>query len=806
MKPRWRKVLRDVWANKTRTIIVLLSIAVGVAAIGMVMGSQLIIDRDLPADFAAVNPASGTIFALNTFDDDMIEAIRAMPEVEAAEGRRFVVVRFLGNDGEWHNLQLFAVPNFDDMTINKLKPQTGEFPPAERNILLERADLFPTNMAALGFMGIEVGDTVTIEPPDGRQREVVISGTTHDLSQLPAFIAGTGYGYITYDTLEWLGEPRDYNQVLYVVKENKLDAEHVQAVGKLIENRLERSGVQVIFTLVLSPGEHPAQNFLNAFSYVLGAVGFLALGLSSFLIINILAAILAQQVRQIGIMKAIGARTGQIGSMYFVLVVMFGLMAVLLAVPLGAIGATALANLFATLLNFDVGGFALDPTVVLVQVAIGLTVPLLAAIYPIVRGVNVTVREAVNTEQGLGKGQFGTGLVDKLVLGLRRVIPMQRPAQISLRNTFRRKGRLILTLVTLSLASAIFISILSVRASLLQTLDDALTYFDYDVQVQFSRPYRTDRIQRTLTAIPEVDTVETWGFASTRRIRPDGSESDTVILYAPTADSGMLNPTLINGRWLRPDDTNAVVLNTDVLRNEDDITVGTPIVLELNGKNQTFVVVGLVRGVLTGPNAFVNFDYFGRITKQVDRAQISLVRLTDRSAAAQGRLAPVLEDTYRDGGFRVEVVQTISQVRTIISTIFNVIIAFLLAMAVLLGVVGGLGLMGTMSINVLERTREIGVMRAIGASDGAVLRIVLLEGVIIGLISWLIGGLIAIPTSRILTDTVGNLLLQAAPSFVFATTGAGLWLLIILLLALFASFLPARGASRLTIREVLAYE
>ena len=85
MKPRWRKVLRDVWANKTRTIIVLLSIAVGVAAIGMVMGSQLIIDRDLPADFAAVNPASGTIFALNTFDDDMIEAIRAMPEVEAAE-------------------------------------------------------------------------------------------------------------------------------------------------------------------------------------------------------------------------------------------------------------------------------------------------------------------------------------------------------------------------------------------------------------------------------------------------------------------------------------------------------------------------------------------------------------------------------------------------------------------------------------------------------------------------------------------------------------------------------------------------
>jgi putative ABC transport system permease protein len=806
MTPRWRKVLRDVWANKTRTIIVLLSIAVGVTAIGMVMGSQLIIDRDLPADYAAVNPASGTIFALNTFDDDMIDAIRAMPEVEAAEGRRFVIVRFLGNDGEWHNLQLFAIPNFDDITINKLKPQLGEFPPDERHILLERSDLFPAAAAALGFAGVALDDLLTIEPPDGRQREIKVSGTVHDLSQLPTFLAGNGYGYITYDTLEWLGEPRDYNQVVYVVKENKFDQEHVQAVGKLITDRLERSGVNVIFNLVFSPGEHPAQNFLNAFSYVLGAVGLLALGLSSFLIINILSAILTQQVRQIGIMKAIGARTSQVTGMYFVLVFVFGLMAVLIAIPLGAIGATLLANVFANLLNFDVGGFALDPTVVLVQLAIGLTVPLLAAIFPIVRGVRVTVREAVNTEQGLGKGQFGTSILDRFILGLRRVIPMQRPAQISLRNTFRRKGRLMLTLLTLSLASAIFISILSVRASLLQTLDDALTYFDYDVQVQFSRPYRTERIQRAVAETPGVEVVETWGFASTRRIRPDSSESDTIILYAPTADTGMLNPTLINGRWLQPDDTNAVVLNTDVLRNEDDITVGSPIVLEINGRNQTFVVVGLVRGVLTGPNAFVNFDYFSRITKQADRAQISLVRLSDRSAASQGKMAPVLENLYRDGGFRVEVTQTISQVRTIISTIFNVIIGFLLAMAVLLGVVGGLGLMGTMSINVLERTREIGVMRAIGASDGAVLRIVLLEGIIIGLISWVIGGLIALPVSRILTDTVGNLLLQAAPTFVFATAGAGIWLLIILLLALVASFLPARGASRLTIREVLAYE
>ncbi|MBV7331102.1 ABC transporter permease [Chloroflexi bacterium TSY] len=417
----------------------------------------------------------------------------------------------------------------------------------------------------------------------------------------------------------------------------------------------------------------------------------------------------------------------------------------------------------------------------------------------------MSVREAIS-EQGLGKGRFGRGLIDRFVLGLRRVIPMERPAQISLRNTFRRKARLTLTLITLSLASAIFISIFSVRASLQQTLDDGLKYFDYDIQIIFDRPYRTDRIQRQVSSLPGVEGVESWGFASARRVRPDETESDSIIVYAPEPDTTMLNPILVRGRWLQADDTNAIVINTDVLRNEDDIDVGSTVTFDIEGKENDWVVVGIVRGVLSGPNAFINFEHFGRVTNAVNRAQISQVRLTDRSAENQSIRGQELEEEYRRSGFRVQQMQTIAQLRTIISSIFNVIIIFMLFMAVLLGFVGGLGLMGTMSINVIERTREIGVMRAIGASDRSVLRIVLLEGMVIGLISWLIGGLIALPASNLLTNAVGVQLLQAAPSYIFSTSGAVLWLFIILILALLASFLPARGASRLTVREVLSYE
>ena len=127
-------------------------------------------------------------------------------------------------------------------------------------------------------------------------------------------------------------------------------------------------------------------------------------------------------------------------------------------------------------------------------------------------------------------------------------------------------------------------------------------------------------------------------------------------------------------------------------------------------------------------------------------------------------------------------------------------------MAALLAVVGGLGLMGTMSINVLERTREIGVLRAIGASSRAVLQIVIVEGVLIGVLSWAFGTLLALPLGKFMSDAIGNAFLRAPLSYVFSWTGALVWLGAVIVLGTIASLLPARSATRLSVREVLAYE
>ena len=137
---------------------------------------------------------------------------------------------------------------------------------------------------------------------------------------------------------------------------------------------------------------------------------------------------------------------------------------------------------------------------------------------------------------------------------------------------------------------------------------------------------------------------------------------------------------------------------------------------------------------------------------------------------------------------------------------FDIITIFLMIMAVLLAVVGALGLTGTMGINVLERTREIGVMRAIGASSLHVGLVFVVEALCIGVLSWLIGLILALPVAAFLSNRVGVLFLEAPLSFSFSFLGAGIWLVLSVVLSVAASLLPAWNAARLSVRDVLSYE
>jgi putative ABC transport system permease protein len=794
--PRWRKVIRDIWSNKPRTILVVLSIAVGVFAIGVVTGARQVFIAALNKSYNTSNPANGTVFVEGEFGDDLIEAIRSMREVAIAEGERNATLRYRQNETEdWNTIELVSVDDFKEKAIGKVIPKGGEWPPPDKQMVME--------LTSLEWLGGQLGDTLWVETPDGKIRSMPIVGVGRYQSGPPASVTGTPTAFVNRDTLEWLGESRNFNRLAYTVAKNPLDKKHIEAVGELIRNKIENSGLEVIFIRIPNPGEHPLNTVLQPLLLILTGLGGLALFLSGFLVINIISAILAQQTRQIGMMKSIGAQQSQIIALYLVTVVTFGLMALVIAIPLGAAGAWGLTLFLADFFNVEIERFTLSGPTIVIQAAIALLAPILAGIFPIITGTRITVQEAIS-DYGLGKGHFGTNWLDRLLQKLRG---LSRPVMISLRNTFRRKTRLTLTLFTLTLAGTTFITIYSLRDSMLATLDNILSLWQFDIVVNFEDAYRTARINQVLADMPEIEATESWGSTSVRRIRADGSESDNITLTAPPVNTQMLRPQLLAGRWLVPGDANALVINTDFIQDEPDVKVGDEIILQLGAAKKTpWLVVGIIQGATIGSALYTNYDYYSRLVNEVGQARELQIVTTSHDSASQTALAKQLEIKLGQAGLDVVRVFTISEMRSRVEFFFNFLLSFLLSMAVVLAIVGGLGLSGTMSINVLERVREIGVMRAVGASDWIVLQVILVEGLVIGLISWFTGSLLAFPLSRILSDQLGLLLLENPLRFSFSIFGLLLWLVVAMVLSFLASYLPARNASRLTVREVLTYE
>jgi putative ABC transport system permease protein len=198
-----------------------------------------------------------------------------------------------------------------------------------------------------------------------------------------------------------------------------------------------------------------------------------------------------------------------------------------------------------------------------------------------------------------------------------------------------------------------------------------------------------------------------------------------------------------------------------------------------------------------------DFAYATRTPGQATHVQVAGKA---HDAAAQRAMETRLREQLEALGFEVGSTETAQTINANNELLFTVVVAFLILMALLLAAVGGLGLTTTMGINILERVREIGVLRAIGASNASVRRVVLAEGLVIGLLSWVVGALISLPVSTFLSEQVGLALIDVPLAYRYSLVSAVVWFFVLLGVAVIASLGPARDAVRLTIREVLAYE
>jgi len=485
---------------------------------------------------------------------------------------------------------------------------------------------------------------------------------------------------------------------------------------------------------------------------------------------------------------------------------LFGLIAYAIAQPLSSLAAYYLLTMVADAINIVLQGYRTIPAVVLLQWVIALVVPQVAGIIPIIQGTRITAMEALsgyNQSQPPSARDWFSRLIHQ-----NRGLP--RPLVLSLRNTFRRRVRLILTLVTLTLGGAVFIATFNAQGSLANYIDQIGRYFLADVNVSLKQSYRAEHIIETIKEVPGVQDVEAWAASQAELILPDGSVGEQIGLLAPPAASKLVNPVLQEGRWLEPGDQNAIAVNERFREVFPNLKPGDTLRAKIAGRETDLVVVGFFQlaGKSGGYLAYTPYDFLSNQIHENNRARGYRVTATRAglSLAEQEALGRAIEQHLTDHGFQVAEIEAGHSLTATTANGLNILTAFLLIMALLTAVVGSIGLAGTMSMNVLERTREIGVVRAIGASDRAVINLVMVEGILIGSMSWVLGTLLSFPISTLLSNAIILALFGASAKFTFTPTGVLLWLVIVLVLSALASVLPARNAANLTIREVLSYE
>lgn len=797
LSPRWKKVVHDLRMNRSRTFFVIASVAVGIYAVSVILGGRGILLREFDQSYKASDPAAVTFYTMG-FTNQQLDTVSKVQGADGLEPRTVVALRYTLDRNPspkstgWESLSVQALDDFDNQQANRItKLEADSWPPAQGEIILENA--------THALVDVKIGDVVTVETSDGTRAELKVAGFAHDINAMPAQYVNAITGYIAPSTLELLKTPAVYTQLM--VRSDKADPTRAdyEKVAERVRTALEENGVTVLFTQVHKPGAHFLGDVFKAVALLLLALGVLALFLSGFLVVNTISALMSQHTKQIGIMKAVGGKERQIGGMYLVMVFALGLAALAIGIPLGAWSGQGLVRYAATALNFQIGSMIPPVLPLAIAVAVGLLVPVLAALFPIVKGAKTPIIESFNPGMG---AQFGHGLLDR-ILGRIRGLP--RPVALSLRNTFVRKGRLVMTLSTLVLACAVVMAVVSVRVSITDTVDAYATHWTYDVRANLSTTQKASDVRAVLDGIPEIKDVETWSAAGVTLKRTDGSTNESVQIFALPAKTSYFHPDLLGGTWLSSGDSEGVVVNSDVLKDDPGIHVGSKITLSVRGSDRVFTVRGTSTSSFDGQAVYVTQDVWDEWTGASDTVDTVYIATDVHSNKVVDAVASEVEEKLDAAGHRVSEVTALHEVTETFGRQMGILLQFLYIMAGVLGAVGVIGLSGAMMINVIESTREIGVMRAIGASHGSIYSIYIVEGVVVALIAWLLGAALSWPISSLLTKALSDAM--GIPLYYrYSVFGVFLTLGLVVAIAVLASIIPAWQASRVSVRDAISYE
>ncbi|MBI4789049.1 MAG: ABC transporter permease [Chloroflexi bacterium] len=771
------KAYRDLTKRRIRSLLTIGAIAIGVGGVVAIVSTAQNLTVAQSAAYYNASQADITFWVWDA-PPATVRALAELSNVTQAELRNNYFTRCKWN-GEYRDVYVWGLDSFSDARINQIKvlgrvPQAGEFV-AEATV----AHLFP----------VEVGDSIACRARDGSIRNLTLAGFAASPNYPTATILNFATVYALADDVQRLLGIGGANQLLLKINDPAQARDTARDAAKL----LDRRGIDHNSPEIRDPENFMGKRELDALFVLLFVFSIVGLATSGFLVANTLAAMTTEQVGEIGTLKAIGGTRGQVLTIYVIAATMYGIAGTIIGIALGAVASWQLLGYVGGLLNLEVG-LALSPQAVALGAVVGVGVTVLAGLLPSFAATAIRVKDALEA-YGINS-TYGQGWSDRAV---QRVVALPPLAAMSLRNLARRKTRSLITILVIAVAVAASLAAQSTSTSVDASIDglfqtyraDAWAWFDQWVGSNFAANFR---------AAEGIQAVEVWtlsdAWVGTSRAR----------LWGVPADTALYIPRLVAGRWYNAGESDAVVVSTD-LAQERSLRVGDTIGVEISRERRDFRIVGITidnsifLGSTVAGKVFMPEDVVERMQNRQGWATFFALAFDGHDPATVEKRLGELSTRFKryqlgsDSAYRE--VQGAKEQSRILSLALYV-------MSLIIGAIGALGVLNTLTLNVLERRREIGVLRAIGATNANLIQVFLTEGLALGLGGWVVGLLGGYPLGLFLVNLMQSVLFHI--DYVFSPAMVLASLIFALGIAIIASLAPALGAARLRVGQVLRYE
>ena len=787
-----RKSWTDLTRRRARAVFAILTLAIAISSLG-IFALTPILNRTMSEEVASskLYDVQLQTSPLELTDAD-VAGLSALPNVRAVETRAWYVTRvYIGERRE--KALVIGVSDFARQSVDVVRMSSGEVPDTG-SVAVD-----VQNSRQNVFFGA-AGDVVKVLGSNGSPQPLTITGNARSLMGSGAVAQGYVTLYATPDTLSRLTGNWAIGSIELRLDDTRTPAANqtVEDVRGYLKGHTDFKGFSEL-PQIRESGSWPGKEIIDSVGQLFYVITVLALISGLFLISNTMSTLVAEQTGEIGVMKAIGGRRRQIFTSYLRTAMLMGAIGSLIGIPLGILLANWLAAYFAQTFYGVSASFAVDPTITLLALLVGLIGPALASVPAIRRATAVPVRQALS-------GAGGEAGADRAVDRWLRRLRLPRDAQIGVRNLGRSKRRTLGTTALVALAVANLLALLALGTSIANIGHQYWDDVGYDLTLAADegsgsgRPLSEDARQ-VVQAMPGVEQVQPIVWAMIKL-----GDRDT-FMWALPRDS-MYDERLSDGRLFSTADEEhggRVVLVENGLASASGIQVGDTVQLTTAAGTHGFDVIGLLdnsSGVMG--SVYVPLQTAQQLLGIGDTANQFWIRTTSHEHGQIDRTTTRLEDAMLARGYSVT--STISYAEEEHQQAFTTRLTTIITVLGLLVVgISLIGLVNAMTANVLERTREIGIIRCIGGRSRDVRRIFATEGLAVALLGWIVG----IPLGYILDVALMRVveeLLDVQVPIVFPLWNPLLALVGTMALSLLVMVMPLRRATRFRAGEALRYQ